>query len=396
MRIVEKRPIKFYSGLSAVSLALLVIGLAACQSSVPEESLRIYVGTWTSGGGGDGEEGTGIYMFNFDKMTGALSSRRRVAPATNPSYLTFTPDGKHLYSVNQTTDSASVSAFEVDKTTGAITLLNEVVAGGASPCYISTDRAGEWVLVANYASGTVALFPVRTDGSLGQAVDVVQHTGSSVDPDRQAAPHAHYIDVSPDNRFALASDLGTDQVLIYPLDTERGHLNEQGVRKVATSPGTGPRHLDFHPNGRYVYLVGELSGAVTTYHYNAKAGRMEELQTISALPEGFEGANKSADIHVHPSGNFLYVSNRGDFDSIVVYEIDPKTNTLSLVGWQEESIQWPRNFAIDPSGQFLLVANRRANRITVFRIDPDTGALTFTGRSATVPEPMCIKFLVIQ
>lgn len=376
-----------FSGLAVAGLLMLVLGLAMYPSG-SQDTLSVYVGTWT-----EGQDDGGIHVLELDPSTGALSSQHPVTPAVNPSYLTLSPDGRYLYSVNQTTDAASVSAYEVDEATGALTVLNTVPAGGASPCYISIDASGEWVLVANYVSGTVAVFPVRADGSLGPPTDRVQHTGSSVHPERQTAPHAHYFDVDPSNRFALAVDLGIDQVRIYPLDTERGRIEEQRVRDVTTPPGTGPRHLDFHPNGQYAYLVGELTGTVTAYRYDPDKGQMDALQTISSLPEGFDGTNKSADIHVHPSGAFLYASNRGDADSIVIYAIDPDDGTLSLVGHQDEAVEWPRNFAIDPSGQFLLVANRHANRITVFRIDEETGALTFTGHAADVPEPMCIKFL---
>lgn len=368
---------------------MFAVGLAACQPSPSEAPLRVYVGTWTSSEDG----GQGIYRFDFDATAGTLSAQGQATETPNPSYLTLSPDGRYLYSVNQTADSSAVSAFRVDDATGDLVHLNTVPAGGQSPCYISIDQTGQWVLVANYVSGTVAVFPVQSNGALSEATDVVQHTGSSVNPDRQEGPHAHYINVDPQNRFAFASDLGIDQVRIYPFDTELGRLDTQAVRAVEATPGAGPRHLDFHPSGQYVYVVGELDGTVTAYRYNASEGQMTRLQTISTLPDDFDGANKSADIHVHPSGKFLYASNRGDSDSIVSYAIDPESGRLSLVGRQAEAIQWPRNFVIDPSGQYLLAANRHADRITVYRIDPATGALTFTGHSVAVPEPMCIKFL---
>lgn len=375
--------------LSTASFMLLAVGFSAWQPGLREDlpPIRVYVGTWTSGAG------EGIHVFGFNSNTGALSSQQGVMQTTNPSFLTASPDGRYLYSVNHVTDSASVSAFEVDKSTGELSFLNRVPAEGASPCHISMDASGKWVLVANYTGGSVALFPVREDGSLGRAVDVVQHIGASVDPERQTAPHPHYFAVDSRNGFAVAADLGIDKVKIYPLDTNRGRIDEQDAREVAIPRGTGPRHLDFHPNGRYAYLVGELNGTVMAYRYRAGSGRLSEIQTVFALPDGFEGGSKPAEIQVHPSGNFLYVSNRGDFDSIVAYAIDPNTGMLSLIGYQKEAIRWPRHFAIDPSGRFLLVANRRANNVTVFRIDPDTGELAFTGHSVDVPEPMCIMFL---
>ena len=376
----------------AAGLTLLAFGLAAWQVKAQDNDTpltHVYVGTWTSGAG------NGIYAFRFDGSTGALSSQDssqdRVTRTANPSYLTRSPDGRYLYSVNQTADSASVSAFKVDRSNGALTFLNKVSAEGASPCYISIDASGKWVLVANYVGANVAVFPVQEDGSLGAATDVVQHAGSSVNPERQTAPHPHYFAVDPDNRFAVVSDLGIDWVRIYPFDAKRGRIDEQNVREVATPPGTGPRHLDFHPNGQFAYLVGELTGTVTAYRY--RDGQLSEIQTVTTLPENFEGANKSAAIQVHPSGKFLYVSNRGDFDSIVVYAIDAETGTLTHVESERETIQWPRFFAVDPSGRFLLAANRQANNVTVFRIDPNTGALSFTGHSVEVPEPMAILFL---
>lgn len=397
MRCLRRSPLSWAlscPGRLAITLLTLLTLLGGCQSSEapdePDDPIRIYVGTWTGSEGG----GRGIYRLDFDTTTGAISTPQPVTETPNPSYLAFAPGGQYLYSVNQTADSSSVSAFRVDETTGALTLLNTVPAGGQSPCYISIDETGQWLLVANYVSGTVAVLPVRADGSLGEATQVVQHTGSGPNPDRQEGPHAHYINVGPQNRFAFASDLGIDQVRIYPLDTERGRLDEQSVRVVETAPGSGPRHLDVHPSGEYIYVVGELDGTVTTYAYDAEAGQMVEQQTVSTLPGDFEGANKSADIHVHPSGKFLYASNRGDADSIVAYAIDPETGRLTVVGRQAEAIDWPRNFAIDPSGRYLLAANRHADRLTVYRIDPATGALSFTGHTAAVPEPMCIKFLV--
>lgn len=372
-----------------LALGLMVVaGLTSCQSTPEEDSTsyRIFVGT------GTGEADEGIYTFRFDGSSGALTPVGDVTPIMNPSYLTLSPNGQHLYSVRETSDSATVRAYDVHDSTGELTLLNEVSAAGSGPCYVSTDAAGDWVFVANYVSGTVAMFPVADDGSLEEAVDVAQHQGSSVHPERQTGPHAHYADVDPQNRFALSTDLGIDRLHLYPLDTERGSLNEQNAREVSVPPGTGPRHLDFHPSGEYVYVLGELNGTVMAFRYGAEEGQMEQFQTVSTLPDTFSGSNKSADIHVHPSGELLYASNRGDSDSIVMYSIDEETGRLSLIGRQREHVRWPRNFAISPSGRFLLVANRRANTIVVFRIDPNSGQLAPTGQSVEVPEPTRIAF----
>lgn len=375
-----------------LGLGLLLLGsLGGCssggsQSDDSSASLRVYVGT-----GSDNPE-DGIHTFAFDSTSGALSQVQPVTPLLNPTYLALGRDGEHLYSVSETTDSATVHAFDVDRSTGALASLNAVPAEGGAPCYISLDRTGEWVFTANYVGGNLAVFPVQDDGTLGPADQVVQHTGSGANPDRQEGPHAHYVRVDPQNRYVLAADLGIDQVRVYPFDDETGRLDTADVRAVSTPPGTGPRHLAFHPNGDYVYLVGELSGTVTAYEYDAEDGQLDEVQTLSTVPEDFDGAAASADIHVHPSGDFLYVSNRGDANDVVHYAIDEDSGRLTEVGRQGTSIQWPRNFALSPSGQYLLVANRRGDSVIVFQVDSDTGALTPTDHSVEVPEPTKVEF----
>ncbi len=372
-----------------LGLGLLLFGpLGGCSSGDQSEgaSLRVYVGT------GSGNPDDGVHTFAFDSTSGALSQTQPVTPLLNPTYLALGRDGEHLYSVSETTDSATVHAFDVDRSTGALTALNAVPAEGGAPCYISLDQTGQWVFTANYVGGNLAVFPVQDDGTLGPAGQVVQHTGSGADPDRQEGPHAHYVRADPQNRYVLAADLGIDQVRLYPFDAQTGRLDTADVRTVSTPPGTGPRHLAFHPSGDYVYLVGELSGTVTTYEYDAEEGRLAEVQTLSTVPEDFDGAAASADIHVHPSGDFLYVSNRGDANDVVHYTIDDSTGQLTEAGRQGTSVQWPRNFAISPSGQYLLVANRRGDSVVVFQVDSDTGALTPTDHSVEVPEPTKVEF----
>lgn len=370
-----------------VAGCFLMGALGGCASEETEsEGLRVFVGT----GANDVDEG--IYTLEFDSSSGSLAQVGDVTSIYNPTYLALAPDGGRLYSVSETTDSATVHTFAVEESGGTLTHRNSVPAQGGAPCYISVDATGQWVLTANYVGGNVAVFPVGEEGALGSAVQAVQHTGSGADPDRQAEPHAHYFKVDPQNRYALASDLGIDQVRIYPFDPAKGQLDTANVRSVSTPPGTGPRHLAFHPSGETVYLIGELNGTVTAYDYEAAEGRMSEKQTVSTVPDGFEGAARSADIHVHPSGDFLYASNRGDANDIVHYSIDDDTGELTVAGRQKEHVRWPRNFAIDPSGHYLLVANRRADNIAVFRIDQEAGALTFTGHSVDVPAPTKIAF----
>ncbi len=377
---------------------LLAFAFAACQASapgVPEASAAdglaastlVYVGT--SSGAAD----EGIYALRFDPATGALHLLGKVAEVMNPSFLARSPDARTLYAVSESSGMGSVVAFRIDSATGALEELNRQATGGAGPAHVSTNGTGDWVLVANYGGGSVALLPVEEDGRLGEATDVVQHTGSGPDAERQEGPHAHFIHTGPDGRYAYAADLGIDRVRIYPLDAERGSLSAESVQEVTTAPGAGPRHLDFHPSGRYAYLVGELLGTVTAYALDATTGALTEMQTLSTLPEAFDGYNKSADIHVHPSGRWLYVSNRGDLDSIAIFSIDQATGRLTLAGHQQEGIRWPRHFAFDPTGRYLLVANRRANEVRVFTLDPETGRLTPTDHHADVPEPTNVTFM---
>mgnify|MGYP006436620059 CR=1 FL=1 len=369
---------------------LLVVALAAggCtrDDAAPEVGTHpVYVGTGTD------DPEAGLYRFRFDPDTGALTQSGPVTATMNPTYLALAPDGAHLYSVNETADGASVTAFAVDAATGALTEMNQVSAQGGAPCYISVDATGQWVFVANYLGGNLAVFPVQDDGALGPASQVVAHTGAGADPDRQEGPHVHYVRPDPQNQYVLAADLGIDQVRVYPFDAATGRLDTTNVRVVETPPATGPRHLAFHPNGERVYLVGELSGTVTAYDYDAESGQMTERQTVSTVPDTLDGPARSAAIAVHPSGNHLYVSNRGAANSLARYRI-ADDGTLADPVWQREAITWPRSFTIGPEGQYLFVANRRADRITVYRINPDTGALTFTGRTASVPAPTKIVF----
>ena len=380
--------LKSTSSVAAALLSVLLLMAVGCATDDPasdSDGHPVYVGT------GTGEAEEGIYRFRFDPETGTLTQTGAVTATMNPTYLTLSADGHHLYSVNETADSARVSAFDVDLDTGALTLRNHVAAQGGAPCYISMDATGRWVFVANYLGGNLAVVPVQDDGSLGPATQGVQHTGSGADPERQEGPHVHYVHPDPQNRYVLTADLGIDQVRVYPFDAETGRLDTTDVRVVETPPATGPRHLAFHPNGEHVYLVGELSGTVTAYAYDAETGQLTEQHTVSTVPDTLDGPARSAAIAVHPSGTHLYASNRGAADSIVRYRI-ADDGTLTDPTWTREGITWPRSFTIAPDGRHLLVANRRADRITVYRIDPDTGALTFTGRAASVPAPTKIAF----
>jgi 6-phosphogluconolactonase len=351
----------------------------------------MYVGTYTTK-----RDSKGIYAYRFDPAAGKLPPAGLAAESTDPSFVAIHPNGKYLYAVNETDNfggqkSGAVSAFAMDPKSGALKLLNQVATRGAAPCHVSLDKSGKFLLVANYVGGSVATFPVRDDGSLGDVASFVQHSGSSVNKQRQAAPHAHWIGVSPDNRFVLVADLGLDEVLIYRFDAATGALTPNDPAFVKVSPGLGPRHFAFHPNGKFGYLLNEMGSSVTAFSYQANSGALSELQTISTLPKDFTGPRGAAELVVHPSGRFLYTSNRGHH-SITAFSIDPEKGTLTSVGQSLTNGKTPRNFAIDPTGTFLVAANQDSGNLVVFRIDLATGSLTPTGEIAQVPAPVCVVF----
>jgi 6-phosphogluconolactonase len=369
--------------------------LAFSPASLPQKSdsyYLVYVGTYTTK-----QTSKGIYAYNFNATTGQLSSIGLAAESTDPSFVAVHPNGKFLYAVNEVGDfngmkSGAVSAFAIDPKSGALKLLNQVSTHGAGPCFVSLDKTGRFVLVANYDGGSVATFAIQDDGSLSLLKGFVQHSGSGVDKERQEGPHAHWIGVSPDNRFALAADLGLDDVLVYKLDDVRGGLTPNTPPLAEVKPGSGPRHLVFHPTGKFAYLVSEMSSTVTAFAYSAQKGSLSALQTLPMLPKDYSGVREAAEIAVHPSGKFLYASNRGTANSIVAYKIDAVKGTLTAAGTFSTKGMIPRNFAIDPTGQFLLAANEDSGNIVVFRIDATTGSLTPTGQVVEVPAPVCITF----
>jgi 6-phosphogluconolactonase len=354
-----------------------------------------FVGTYTSK-----TNSKGIYAFRFDSDKGQLTAIGVAAESTDPSFLVVHPEGKYLYAVNEIGNfnggkTGAISAFAIDAKNGTLKFLNQVPSRGAGPCYISLDKNASFALVANYDSGNIASFPVMTDGTLRTASGFVQHSGSGPDKERQEGPHAHWIGTSPDNQFVLAADLGLDQVIIYGFDSSQGSFMPRLSGFAKVNPGAGPRHLAFHPNGKFVYVLSEMESSVTAFSYNAKAGSLAKLQTISALPKDYSGAKAAAEIAVHPSGNFLYTSNRGH-DSIAIFSIDPKKGTLKSLGQVLTGGKTPRHFAIDPTGAYLLAENQESNNIVVFHIDAATGALTPTGQTVDVPSPVCITFVAVE
>jgi 6-phosphogluconolactonase len=351
----------------------------------------LYVGTYTRQ---YATQPAGIYQYELDMATGALHLLSSIDGGENPSYLTFDLQRRFLYAVNETMQwndqpGGAVSALAIDAQTGRLTRLNQQASLGGLPCYISVDAERHYAYIANYMSGNVCIYPIEADGRLSAASDMIQHQGSSANPSRQKGPHAHSIVIDPTNRFALVPDLGIDKVMIYQIDDARGKLVKHSEAKV--QPGAGPRHLTFHPNGRFAYLINEVNNTLTTFAYDA-AGELHELQTLPTLPPDFTGESTAADIHVTPSGKFVYGTNRGH-DSLVMYAIDAQKGTLSLVGHVSTGGRTPRNFAIDPSGAYLLAANQDSNNIVTFRIDAESGKLQANGQVAEAPSPVCIRFL---
>jgi 6-phosphogluconolactonase len=358
-----------------------------------KSSYLVYVGTYT------GPTSKGIYVFRFNPATGEMTEPQVAAETKNPSFLATNPGGRFLYAVNELSDyegkkSGAVSAFSINRADGKLKFLNQVPSQGAGPCFVSLDKTGKYVLVANYDSGSVAVFPVLPDGKLGDPTASIQHTGHGADPERQQSPHAHQIQVSPDNRFAIAADLGLDELLSYKFDANKGTLTPNNPPYAKVDSASGPRHFAFTPNAKFLYVLEEMRSAITGFAYDAKSGTLRPLQTISNLPADFNGRKEAAEIAVHPSGKFLYASNRGH-DSIAVFAIG-KDGKLTNVEYTLTEGKTPRGFALDPTGSYLFVGNQESNNIVVFRIDSKTGRLTRTAHSVNVPAPVSVEFVAAQ
>jgi 6-phosphogluconolactonase len=363
------------------------------------DATLVYVGTYTAPRG----KGKGIYLFrlqtdNLDVPQNITLVPLGIAAETpNPSFIAFDLKRRLLFAVNETDAfdgrrTGAVSAFSIDAATGALTLLNQRPSNGTAPCHLVLDRDNRHVLVANYGSGSVAVLPVGSDGRLGAATDVVQHTGRSVNPDRQTGPHAHCVTLDPANRFAFVCDLGLDKILAYRFDAQRGTLTPGDPAFTAVKPGAGPRHMVFRPDGRFAYVVNEMHSTITAFSYDSAAGSLKELQTVSTKPEHFDGANTGAEIDVHPTGKYLYVSNRGH-NSVVLFSIDPQKGTLTYIEEQGTGGSTPRHFGIEPSAKHLAIANQNSDTVLACRIDAGNGRLKPSGVFASVPSPVCVVFL---
>jgi 6-phosphogluconolactonase len=349
----------------------------------------VYVGTFTERPFGRAE---GIYVCRFDPETGALELVQTVSGVPDPAYLALSADQRYLYAANHL-DEGAVSAFARDPRSGELRFLNRQLAHGAAPCYVSLDPSGRYALVANYNGGTVAALPIAADGSLEPATSVVRHEGSSVNPRRQEGPHPHMIAPTPDGRFILATDLGADRIVVYQLETATGRLlpNERGAAFAAANPGAGPRHFAFSPNGRTLYVINELDSTLTVFDYDVGRGEFRARQTVSSLPDGFTGENWCAHVAVAPDGRFVYGSNRGH-DSIAIWRVDEATGEVTPVGHESTRGQTPRNFALDPTGSWLLAANQDSDTIVTFQRDRETGALAATAAAVQIPSPVAIVF----
>ncbi|MDQ1408493.1 MAG: 6-phosphogluconolactonase [Acidobacteriaceae bacterium] len=383
----------FASLLLIVAPLLLSVARTSGDNSKPAHYFA-FIGSYTSK-----TDSKGIYSFHFDSSTGRLSSAAVAAATQDPSFLAVANNQTYLYAVNELAEfdgkkSGAVTAYSIDPNSGKLTQLNQVPSGGADPCYVSFDQTGKYLLVANYTGGSVAIFPVRPDGRIGSASAFVQHTGSGPNKERQEGPHAHYIASSADNRFVFVVDLGLDEVVVYRFDPAKGSLTPNDP-PAKLAPGAGPRHLAFHPNGKFAYVLSEVNSTVTAFAYDSKNGSFSSLQTLSTIPKDFSAHNDTAEIVVHPSGKFLYASNRGH-DSIAEFTINPAKGTLTLAGDFSTQGKTPRNFALDPTGKFFIAANQESNNIVVFRIDQSTGALTATGQVAQVPAPVDIVFVTAK
>ncbi|GMV95355.1 MAG: 6-phosphogluconolactonase [Candidatus Hydrogenedentota bacterium] len=354
---------------------------------------RVYIGTYTGG------ESEGIYLLDFDASSGALEVVGLAAETGNPSFLALHPTMRVLYAVGEMSKDAgrpggAISAFSIDDETGLLTLLNQESTVGKGPCHVCVAPSGKHVAAANYGGGSTVLLPVLEDGRLGEASSFIQHEGSSVNPGRQEGPHAHSVNFDPTGRILIAADLGTDKLMLYRYE-ESGMLTPGDPPFASLAPGAGPRHVAVHPSGKFIYSVNELLSTVTAFAYDADSATLTEVQTIGTLPGSFEGENTTAEIRVHPSGTFLYASNRGD-DSIAAFALNPETGMLTAIGHTSTGGKTPRNFNVDPSGRYLLAANQATDNVVVLRIDPETGTLTPTGVEVEVATPVCVVFDAVR
>jgi 6-phosphogluconolactonase len=378
--------------LAAFSRSALLLALAPLATfgvgapSATGEPLTVYVGTYTDG------TSRGIYRLTFDTAAGTMTEPVLAAETKNPSFLALHPNGRFLYAVGEISSfqgakAGAVSAFAIDPKTGDLTLLNQQSSEGAGPCHLVVDRTGKDVLVANYGGGNVAVLPIGEDGRLKPASSIRAHEGSGPNKGRQEKPHAHGIYLDAAERFALSPDLGADRVFVYRFDAAKGTLEPHGAGTL--EPGSGPRHLAFHPNGRHLYVINELLSTVTAFTWDAEKGTLAPLQTVTTLPQGFSGTSWTAEVAVSPDGRFVYGSNRGD-DSLAVFTVEVSTGRLTVKGHAPVGGKYPRHFTIDPTGRYVLAGHQNSGGVAVLRLDPATGMPSLVGSPVKVDKPVCL------
>jgi 6-phosphogluconolactonase len=360
-------------------LAILLVVAAASGRAQAQEKYRVYLGTYT------GKESKGIYQCELNLKDGSLSAATLAGETSSPSFIAFHPNKKFLYAVNE--DKEAVSAFAIDGKSGKLTFLNSQPSQGGAPCHLVVDPTGRNVLTANYSGGSCICLPIEADGKLGKASAFQQHVGKK--------KNGHSIHVDKANKFALCCDLGLDKVIIYAFDAGKGTLTPHGA--FDTPKGAGPRHFAWHPDGKTAYINGETDLTIIACDYDADKGALTQKQVLSTLPKDVtRKVGSTAETVVHPSGKFVYVSNRDPYNSIAIFAIDPKTRALTAVGYQGMGVKTPRNFAIEPTGRYMLVANQSGGNVIVFRINPSTGELTPTEASVQVPSPVCVRFMEMK
>jgi 6-phosphogluconolactonase len=377
-------------------LALIPLAMTAATARAADapkaERYWVFIGT------GGGKLAKGIYRCELDAATGKLSPAELAAEIPAPGFLAVHPNRKFLFCIGGVTIDGKagngVTAFALDTGTGELKQLNQQPSGGSGPCHISIDPFGPVVMTANYGDGTVDVYPIEADGKLGARSEHIKHTGKGTNPKRQEGPHAHSVNPSPDGRFAIVADLGLDKVFVYKFSSD-GKVAPNKAPFVATAPGAGPRHFAFHPKHKLAFVINELDSTLSSLSYDEENGVLKTLKTVSTLPKDFKGNNTTAEVVVHPSGKFVYGSNRGH-DSIAAFKLDEKTGDLNFVGYGTEGVKEPRNFNIDPTGKWLVAGSQNGNKIVVFAIDPETGALKSTGQSVEVGAPICIKFVPVS
>ncbi|MEN3941490.1 lactonase family protein [Prosthecobacter sp. SYSU 5D2] len=379
--------------MNRASLSFLFAALTT--TAIAGDNYLVYFGCQTTPKTGS----KGIYVSSFNSATGELSEPTLAVETGNPGFLAIHPGKKYLYAIGELPGGdktkGGVSAFQIHLPDGKLSLINQVSSMGAGPCHVGLDKTGKMAMIANYSGGSVASYAIGDDGALSEAVTFVQHEGSSVNERRQAGPHAHSINASPDNRYAFACDLGLDKVLIYKINPDTGEMTDHGYAK--TPAGGGPRHLAFHPNGKFVFVNNELSMTETTFAYDAEKGTLTEVETVSTLPEADRGKEgfSTAETVVHPNGKFVYVSNR-THDTIAVFACDEATGKLKLIQNAAAEGQIPRNFNLDPTGKWMIVAHQNSGTAALFKVDQETGKVAFTGKKVNVGGSICVRFLALE